>query len=329
MTSSCRSVELLATAMEEGWTTLRQRLEGLSDEEFFWELAPDCWTVHLDEAGRWVEDYADPAPEPTPFTTIAWRIVHVSLCKLMYHEYAFGSAKLTWDELIVPHTAVNAIASLEENHAQLRTALAGLNDNDLLKMRLTNWGEYWPTWRVFWAMAAHDLHHGGEIGCLRDLYRMQHPIQGQPMKAILVFIDGTICDASQRYHLGIGTPEFYRREEMLKDAAVPGSVQCLQKLAQNYELVYIGARPVSTLPVTEKWLAQMGFPQGPVYLGQTQEERLALVRNLRGEFDFVAGIGDRWDDNELHLEMGCLSIILQEHAGDWTSVPRHLERNLP
>lgn len=22
-------------------------------------------------------------------------------------------------------------------------------------------------------MAAHDLHHGGEIGCLRDLYRAQ------------------------------------------------------------------------------------------------------------------------------------------------------------
>jgi hypothetical protein len=41
------------------------------------------------------------------------------------------------------------------------------------------------------------------------------------MKAIPVFIDGTICDASQRYPLGVGTPEFYRREEVLKDAAVP------------------------------------------------------------------------------------------------------------
>lgn len=142
------------------------------------------------------------------------------------------------------------------------------------------------------------------------------------MKAVLVFIDGTICDASQRYHLGIGTPVFYRREAMLKDVAVPGSVQCLQELAQRYELVYIGARPVFTLPSTEEWLAKMGFPLGPVYLGETQAERLALVKDLRDKFDFIAGIGDRWDDNELHLEIGCLSIILQEHAGAWAGVPQ-------
>jgi hypothetical protein len=144
------------------------------------------------------------------------------------------------------------------------------------------------------------------------------------MKAILVFIDGTICDASQRYHLGIGTPEFYRREEILKDIAVPGSVQCLRELAQRYELVYIGARPVFTSPYTEEWLAQAGFPQGHVCLGETRAERLALVRELRERFDFIAGIGDRWDDNELHLEIGCLSIILQEHAGDWTGVPQRI-----
>jgi hypothetical protein len=149
------------------------------------------------------------------------------------------------------------------------------------------------------------------------------------MKAILVFIDGTICDARQRYHLGIGTPEFYRREEMLRDITVPGSVQCLQELAQCYEIVYIGARPTFTLPFTEEWLIQMGFPPGPVYLGETQAERLALVKELRDKFDFVVGIGDRWDDNELHLEIGCLSIILQEHAGHWARVPHYLEKNLP
>src|SRR5512139_835339 len=144
------------------------------------------------------------------------------------------------------------------------------------------------------------------------------------MKAILTFIDGTICDASQRYPLGIGTPEFYRREEMLKDAAVPGSVQYLQELARHFEVVYIGARPVFTLPYTEEWLAQAGFPHGHICLGETQAERLALVRELREKFDFIAGIGDRWDDNELHLEIGCLSIILQEHAGDWAGVSQRI-----
>lgn len=144
------------------------------------------------------------------------------------------------------------------------------------------------------------------------------------MRAILVFIDGTICDTRPRHHLVIGTPEFYQREEMLRDLAVPGSVECLQELAQRYEIIYIGARPGFTLPYTEEWLAKKGFPPGPVYLRGTREERLALVRDLREKFDFVAGIGDRWDDNELHSEIGCLSIILQEFEGNWDDVPQRI-----
>ena len=144
------------------------------------------------------------------------------------------------------------------------------------------------------------------------------------MQAVLVFIDGTICDERHRHHLGIGTPDFYRPEAVLKDRAVPGSVGCLQELARKYQIVYMGARPVSSLPQTEEWLAGAGFPSGSVYLAPTQKERLALARQLRQRYSFAAGVGDRWDDNELHLEIGCLSIILAEYAGNWDTVRRHL-----
>ncbi|MBU7013778.1 MAG: L-2-amino-thiazoline-4-carboxylic acid hydrolase [Theionarchaea archaeon] len=150
------------------------------------------------------------------------------------------------------------------------------------------------------------------------------------MKAILVLLEGTICDTRPRHHLGIGTPEFYQREEMLKDPAVPGSVQCLQELSQSYAMVYLGARPASTLQYTEEWLKNMGFPEGPVYLGETHEERRILVRDLKEKFTFIAGIGDRWDDNEYHTEIGCLSIILEEFRGNWAAVPERIttyERN--
>jgi len=170
-----RGVEWLALAMQEAWAGLRRRLEGLTDEEFFWEPVADCWTVHPDESGRWVVDYADPPPDPPPFTTLAWRLVHLAACKEMYYEYAFGPGERTWDELDIPHTATGAIAWLEEEHTRLRAALDGLSDAELEEMRPTNWGETWPTWRIFWVLIAHDLHHGAEIGCLRDLYRaMRH-----------------------------------------------------------------------------------------------------------------------------------------------------------
>ncbi len=41
------------------------------------------------------------------------------------------------------------------------------------------------------------------------------------MKAILVFIDGTICDTRSRNPL-INTPDFYRRDRILADRVVPG-----------------------------------------------------------------------------------------------------------
>ena len=39
-------VQLLTAEMDEAWETLGGRLEGLTDEEFFWEPVPSCWTVH-------------------------------------------------------------------------------------------------------------------------------------------------------------------------------------------------------------------------------------------------------------------------------------------
>ncbi|NKE31325.1 DinB family protein, partial [Mycobacterium tuberculosis] len=66
------------------WTNqLRDRLDGLTDDEYFWEPVPDCWSVRprgtgttpmAAGAGAMTIDFAFPAPDPAPFTTIAWRL---------------------------------------------------------------------------------------------------------------------------------------------------------------------------------------------------------------------------------------------------------------
>jgi hypothetical protein len=165
------ATDLLSRQLAEAYERLRQRVEGLSDEEFFWEPGPGAWTVHPDDRGRWFGDYEEPDPDPPPITTIGWRLVHVLECKLMYDEYAFGDGRLTWDRLDSPHTAATAIAALEHHHARLARSVSSLHDADLDRPVLTNWGEKWPAWKIVWTMIHHDLWHGGEIGALRDLFR--------------------------------------------------------------------------------------------------------------------------------------------------------------
>jgi NADH:ubiquinone oxidoreductase subunit C len=143
------------------------------------------------------------------------------------------------------------------------------------------------------------------------------------MKAVLVFIDGIICDYRQRQHLS-GAPDYYKREVMMKDAPTPDSVRCLQELSQRYTLVYLTSRPETAKAASEEWLNAMNFPKGPLFVGQTPADRLVLAPALRQEFEFEAGLGTHWDDNELHLELGCKSIILKEFEVDWEIVRKHL-----
>jgi hypothetical protein len=173
------ATQLLAAQLDEAYRVVRDRIEGLSDEEFFWEPVPDCWTVRRRPNGLWMVDYRDVHPEPPPFTTIAWRLDHLAECKVMYHEYAFGPGRMTWPQIDSAHTATDAIAMLEHGQELLTSALDTLTDADLDAPRLTNWGDEWPTWRVLWTMIEHDEHHGGEIGVLRDLYRQRKMSQSR------------------------------------------------------------------------------------------------------------------------------------------------------
>lgn len=163
-------LDLLATTMEASYLRLRARVGGLTNDEFFWQPVPKSWTIYQDATGRWTYHYVIPDPDPAPVTTIGWQLVHLATCKIMYHEWAYGSARLTWPELDIPHTADAAIALLEHGHEELRNDLRGLSESDLDEPRKTNWGELWPTWRIFQVMADHDALHGGIIGGLRDLY---------------------------------------------------------------------------------------------------------------------------------------------------------------
>ena len=58
----------LADQLDWHWPgALRPRLDGLTDDEYFWQPVAGCWTVRTDGS----VDFAYPPPQPEPFTTIA------------------------------------------------------------------------------------------------------------------------------------------------------------------------------------------------------------------------------------------------------------------
>lgn len=140
---------------------------------------------------------------------------------------------------------------------------------------------------------------------------------------MLVFLDGTICDDRHRLNL-LGTQEFYAHDNMMKDQPVLGSVDFLNYMAKKYEIIYIGARSSELVEVTHEWIENHGFPKGKVYLAPTQHERVEIVKNELIKCNIEVGIGDRWDDNQLHLILGCKSVIVQEYNADWDFVKKYM-----
>ena len=112
--------------------------EPMTDEEYLWEPVPGCWSVRrradgpgLDAtellgAGEWGRDSAWPAPEPPPFTTIGWRLVHLSGMLAMRADWTTGSHSLTIGDYVVPGDARAAVTAFAEAaaawHATLLTA---------------------------------------------------------------------------------------------------------------------------------------------------------------------------------------------------------------
>jgi uncharacterized damage-inducible protein DinB len=166
-------VTSLGRAWQLSWVRLEERLVGLDDEEYFWEPVARCWTVRRDTSAPsgWQIDYEWPAPEPPPFTTIAWRMVHVANGNWIYWEHAFGPAKRNFIDLEVPGSAATAITYLRASREPVTRWLATATEADLAGLRTTHLGMQLPAIEIVGILIDEQTHHGAEIGLLRDLRR--------------------------------------------------------------------------------------------------------------------------------------------------------------
>ena len=159
---------------------LMPRLEGLTDEEYFWEPVPDCWSVRPDGSGGWTFDVGAQDGEER-VTTIGWRLVHVGVSNLGTRANAyFGPLAGDDADMFDPRyvepvsgTADETIAQLTDAYTRWRYGIAGLDDEALAAPIGPKGGPFAddPLGALVLHVSRETMHHGGEVGVLRDLYR--------------------------------------------------------------------------------------------------------------------------------------------------------------
>lgn len=167
----------LVTAFDYVWGRLTDRLVGLSHDEYFWEPVGGCWSLRQGDDGRWRLDGGGgggPAPEPVPVTTIAWRIGHLAGLGLAgFTDRLFGESVLTADAIDYPATVGSLPEFLDQQYQAWRAGLIGLDGAGWRRPLGSDWGPYAQSTTFDLALHLFDeiVHHGAEVGLLRDLYQ--------------------------------------------------------------------------------------------------------------------------------------------------------------
>ncbi|MFB7668547.1 DinB family protein [Kitasatospora sp. NPDC056138] len=162
----------------------------MTDQEYRWEPVPGCWSVRqrskgpgpratlLTGAGDWGRDAtAAPHPSPPPFTSIAWRLTHLSEMLTLRADHTVGSHTLTRDDYRISGDAAGAVAAFDAGAEAWREALLGADDTALDTVGHSTYPHGSDPDDLFvetvWWVNQELLHHGAEIALLRDLYRAQ------------------------------------------------------------------------------------------------------------------------------------------------------------
>lgn len=174
----------LAEQLDWQWReALRPRFEGLTDEEYLWEPVAGCWSVRREGesraqnavgAGEYKFEFAYPAPEPPPVTTIAWRLAHVIVGVFGQRNAShFDGPPMGWREFTYAATAKEALQQLDDVYAHWIRSVRALTADEMAEPCGPAEDPYGrePMATLVLHINREAIHHGAEIALLRDLYR--------------------------------------------------------------------------------------------------------------------------------------------------------------
>lgn len=166
------------------------RIADLTDDEYLWEPAPNCWTLRATDDHQVAYDFEWPPPQPPPFTTIAWRLFHIAVgcfaeraTRYFPEHVAHPWMKRIWEgPFDFPMDAAGAVAFLDSAWREWRSGLEAAGEPGLWRplgdgegnIRDMQLGSEDPFIGLVLHVHREVIHHGAEILLLRDLYRARH-----------------------------------------------------------------------------------------------------------------------------------------------------------
>lgn len=169
--------------LESHWRQrLRPRLDGLTDDEYFWQPVPGCWTLSRRGGssapmslgtGEFTLDYARPPHDREPVTTIAWRLAHLLDVFGSPTVPQFATLPADRPAIDYPGTAQEALRRLDEGHDAWISEVRGLGTTGLTRPQGAISPPQFadaPLARLVMYTHVEVFHHGAEICLLRDLY---------------------------------------------------------------------------------------------------------------------------------------------------------------
>jgi hypothetical protein len=154
---------------------LRQRLSGLTDEEYYYEPVPDCRTVRPVGDGTFRSDgHRTDEGDPREFTTLAWRLAHIIdlLTEDRIAAWLAVDGAPDWPDRGDPGTAAAALDALDRALAHWHAVLDATTDDSLAELLGPIGGPYAEATRRAFVLHIFDelVHHGAETALMRDLY---------------------------------------------------------------------------------------------------------------------------------------------------------------
>lgn len=123
--------ELLRRQFDLTWALFEYHLERLEPEDFLWEPAPLCWTLHRADDGTWVPDWSDTEPDPVPVPTIAWLTWHIGWWWSVTLDHVEGRPPRARTDVHWPGPGEPTVAWLRTLRTSWTAALDHLTDDSL------------------------------------------------------------------------------------------------------------------------------------------------------------------------------------------------------